>query len=43
LARNLEELTKGLIRIANNEDIVENSVNNEENLAVFFSPQGGEL
>uniref|UniRef100_A0A6V7V987 oleoyl-[acyl-carrier-protein] hydrolase n=1 Tax=Meloidogyne enterolobii TaxID=390850 RepID=A0A6V7V987_MELEN len=40
LARNLEELTNGLIRIANNEDIVENSGNNEENLAVFFSPQG---
>ena len=43
LARNLEELTKGLIRIANNENIIESSGNNEENLAVFFSPQGGEL
>ncbi|CAK5086422.1 unnamed protein product [Meloidogyne enterolobii] len=43
LARNLEELTKGLIRIANNEDIEENCGNNDENLAVFFSPQGGEF
>ncbi|KAL7069788.1 hypothetical protein ACQ4LE_011048, partial [Meloidogyne hapla] len=40
LARDLNELNKGLIKIANNEDIIENSVNNDENLAVFFSPQG---
>uniref|UniRef100_A0A1I8BC88 Cyclic nucleotide-binding domain-containing protein n=1 Tax=Meloidogyne hapla TaxID=6305 RepID=A0A1I8BC88_MELHA len=43
LARDLNELNKGLIKIANNEDIIENSVNNDENLAVFFSPQGGEF
>lgn len=44
LARDLNELKKGLLKIANDEEImVENSDNSDGQLAVFFSPQGGEF